>query len=176
MNKTLRAIENLVEKFIFLSRWIQLPVYLGLIVATIAYTFHFSKELIHLVSHMNGITSMVILAGVLELIDVSMVINLLIVVIIGGYSTFVSKLDLSHSVDRPDWLEKVNAGTLKIKLIVSLVSISGVHLLQSFINIKNVDKEEVWIQMAIHGLFLISAVMLSWADQIMDKGHSKEKQ
>lgn len=111
------------------------------------------------------------LSVVLELIDISMVINLLIVVIIGGYSTFVSKIDLSHSEDRPDWLEKVNAGTLKIKLIVSLVSISGVHLLQSFINIKNVDKTEVWMQMAIHGLFLISAVMLSWADKIMDKGH-----
>jgi uncharacterized protein (TIGR00645 family) len=112
-----------------------------------------------------------LLLGVLGLVDVSMVVNLLIIVIIGGYTTFVSKINFTGQEDKPDWLDKVNANTLKIKLIIALVSISGVHLLKSFINAKNINTHEVILQISIHGLFLVSALLLAYTDKIVESNH-----
>lgn len=159
--------EKKIESFIFFSRWLQAPVYLGLIVASLLYAFKFMVQLWHLVSNFSDLNENTIMLSVLGLIDISMVINLLVIVFIGGYYTFVSKIDFDNSADKPDWLTKINAGTLKIKLIISLVSISGVHLLKTFIDIHNIPLQDAILQVTIHLVFLISALILAYTDKIM---------
>jgi len=107
--------------------------------------------------------------GILTLVDITMVLNLLIMVIIGGYATFVSHIDLESHEDRPDWLEKIDAGMLKVKLATALISISGIHLLKSFINIEHKKPEQVLWQVVIHCTFLISAVLLAYIEKMMKK-------
>jgi len=167
----MKAIERAIEQFIFFSRWFQLPVYLGLIVATMLYAFKFLQELWHLLSDFSVMNESTIMLSVLGLIDISMVVNLLVIVFIGGYSTFVSKIDFDNHEDKPDWLSKVNASSLKIKLIISLVSISGVHLLKTFIDIHNVPLQDALLQIGIHMVFILSALLLAYTDKIM---HSYE--
>lgn len=123
------------SSMIFLSRWLQAPLYFGLIVAQGAYVWHFMVELYHLLHEVPGITEEKIMLSVLGLIDVVMIANLLIMVIIGGYETFVSRLDLKGHPDQPEWLSHVNAGILKVKLAMALIGISSVHLLKSFIHV-----------------------------------------
>jgi uncharacterized protein (TIGR00645 family) len=168
----LRAFEKVIETLIFWSRWIQAPLYAGLIVGGILYAYKFTTELIHMCMEIQTITEAELMLGVLTLVDITMVANLLIMVIIGGYSTFVSKMDIEHHEDRPDWLKKVDAGTLKVKLAGSLVGVSGIHLLQTFINIKNNDMEHVKWQVIIHLVFLASSVMLAYSEKIL---HQKDK-
>jgi uncharacterized protein (TIGR00645 family) len=160
-------LERNLERLIFFSRWIQMPVYLGLIAASLLYAFKFMLHLWHLITDFHGMDENTIMLSILGLVDISMVINLLVVVIIGGYYTFVSKIDFRDHEDRPEWLAKINASTLKIKLIVSLVSISGVHLLKTFIDISNISVKEAAFQIAIHIVFIISALLLAWTDRIM---------
>jgi len=159
--------EKQLERFIFFSRWIQLPVYLGLIIASVLYAVKFMMQLWHLISNFFILDENMIMLSVLGLVDISMVINLLVVVFIGGYWTFVSKIEFDNHADKPDWLNKINASTLKIKLIISLVSISGVHLLKTFIDIHNIPLQDALMQVGIHIVFIISAVLLAWADKIM---------
>jgi uncharacterized protein (TIGR00645 family) len=168
----LRAFEKVIETLIFWSRWIQAPLYAGLIIGGLLYAYKFTVELYHMVMEINVITESELMLGVLTLVDITMVANLLIMVIIGGYSTFVSKMDIEHHEDRPDWLKKVDAGTLKVKLAGSLVGVSGIHLLQTFINIKNQDMEHVKWQVIIHLVFLASSVMLAYSEKIL---HQKDK-
>jgi uncharacterized protein (TIGR00645 family) len=163
----MNAFEKKIEQFIFFSRWFQMPVYLGLIVASVLYAIKFMVQLWHLISNFSVLNENTIMLSVLGLIDISMVINLLVVVFIGGYWTFVSKIDFDSHTDKPDWLTKINASTLKIKLIISLVSISGVHLLKTFIDIHNVPLQDALLQIGIHFIFLISAVLLAFTDKLM---------
>ncbi|MFZ4455226.1 MAG: TIGR00645 family protein [Bacteroidales bacterium] len=163
----MKRLENLIEQFIFFSRWIQLPIYLGLIVATFIYAFKFMKQLWTLVVDFPGLNENTIMLSVLGLIDISMVINLLVVVFIGGYWTFVSKIEFDDHDDKPDWLSKINASTLKIKLIISLVSISGVHLLKIFVDIHNVPLQDALLQIGIHIVFILSALLLAYTDKVM---------
>lgn len=171
MNK----IEKRIEQFIFFGRWIQMPVYLGLIIASMLYAVKFMVQLWHLISDFSTLNENTIMLSVLGLIDISMVINLLVVVFIGGYWTFVSKIEFDSHVDKPDWLTKINASTLKIKLIISLVSISGVHLLKTFVDIHNVPLQDALLQIGIHFMFLISAVLLAYTDKIMHFDHAPQK-
>lgn len=168
-------LEKNIERLIFFSRWIQLPIYLGLIVTSILYTGKFMIQLWHLITEFSLMSENFFMLAVLGLIDISMVINLLVVVFIGGYWTFVSKIEFDNHTDKPDWLSKINASTLKIKLIISLVSISGVHLLQTFIDIHNVPQKDALLQIGIHLVFIISAVLLAYADKLMHSNeHSNE--
>lgn len=164
-----KRIESAIEALIFSSRWFQAPLYLGLIVAGLLYTYKFLIELIHLASSVNTITEEVLMLGVLTLVDITMVANLLIMVIIGGYATFVSRIDLQSHPDKPDWLDKIDAGTLKVKLATALVGISGIHLLKSFINIKDKTSDQVMWQVIIHVVFLGSAVLLAVTELLMNK-------
>lgn len=164
-------LEKVFEKLIFLSRWIQAPLYAGLIIGGMLYTYKFMVELIHLCSSINEITETVLMLGVLTLVDITMVANLLIMVIIGGYSTFVSRLDIDKHEDRPEWLQKIDAGSLKVKLAGSLVGVSGIHLLQTFINIKNHESEHVMWQVVIHFIFLSSTLMLAYTEKILNQSH-----
>lgn len=164
----MKSLEQLLEKFIIYSRWMQAPVYLGLIIASLAYSVHFIIELAKMLSAFGSYNQTTFMLAILGLIDISMVINLLIVVIIGGYWTFVSKIELAKDTDQLDYLGKITASSLKIKLIVSLVSISGVHLLETFINIKNFSIEQVIMKIAIHLVFIISALLLAWTDKLQE--------
>ncbi len=154
---------------IFFSRWLQAPLYVGLIVAQGVYVFHFMVELFHLVQKTTSISETEIMLVVLGLIDVVMIANLLIMVIIGGYETFVSKLANDDHPDRPEWLGHVNASTMKIKLAMALIGISSIHLLKTFINVEQISDKAVLWQVVIHSVFLISAIAMALTDYIMKK-------
>jgi uncharacterized protein (TIGR00645 family) len=151
---------------IFLSRWLQVPLYLGLIVAQGLYVYLFLKEVWHLIATINALTETTVMLSVLGLIDVVMISNLLIMVIIGGYETFVSRLGLEGHPDEPEWLDHVNAGVLKVKLSMALISISSIHLLKTFIDTDNRTGTSIMWQVAIHLSFLLSAVAMAWVDRL----------
>jgi uncharacterized protein (TIGR00645 family) len=158
----------------FLSRWIQAPLYLGLIVAQIVYVWRFMMELIHLVHLGFGSTppETTVMLIVLGLVDVVMISNLLIMVIIGGYETFVSRLRIEGHPDQPQWLSHVNANVLKVKLAMAIIGISSIHLLQIFINASRpavTDRELIW-KTLIHLTFVVSALALALIDRIMAGG------
>ncbi|HSI53191.1 MAG: YqhA family protein [Ramlibacter sp.] len=174
---------------IFASRWLQLPLYLGLIAAQAVYVFHFWVELVHLLEAAFGsqtalqalvtsigykqtvaVTSLnetVIMLVVLALIDVVMISNLLIMVIVGGYETFVSRMNLQGHPDQPEWLSHVNASVLKVKLATAIIGISSIHLLKTFINADNYSDRVLIAQTAIHITFLLSAIAIAYTDKIM---------
>ena len=167
----MQKMEKLFESIIFSSRWIQAPIYGGLIIGSILYTYKFLVELIHLCQTVNTISEEMLMLGILTLVDISMVLNLLVMVIIGGYATFVSRIHLENHEDRPDRLQKINAGTLKVKLAGALVGISGIHLLKAFIDITKKDPEQVKMQIIIHVVFLISTLSLAYTEKVL---HSSE--
>ena len=156
------------EGFIFWSRWLQAPLYLGLIAAQCVYVYQFMLELSHLISKAGTMSDNDVMLTVLGLIDVVMIANLLIMVIIGGYETFVSRLDIEGHEDQPEWLSHVNAGVLKIKLSTAIISISSIHLLKTFINVSNLPDRAILWQVAIHMTFLFSALVIAWVDRIMN--------
>ena len=162
-----------IPRFIFASRWLQLPLYVGLIVAQMVYVYLFLKELIHLVLESPGVTEQQAMLIVLGLIDVVMISNLLIMVIVGGYETFVSRMQLNRHPDQPEWLSHVNASVLKIKLAMAIIGISSIHLLRTFIEAGSLGKPNaaltesgiMW-QAIIHGLFILSAIGIAIVDWI----------
>ncbi|MGZ5129714.1 MAG: YqhA family protein [Caldimonas sp.] len=182
--------------FIFMSRWLQLPLYLGLILAQCVYVYHFWVELTHLISAALGnqhslaaliggigyefpktegmaetgprLTETVIMLAVLGLIDVVMISNLLIMVIVGGYETFVSRLNLQGHPDEPEWLSHVNASVLKVKLGTAIIGISSIHLLKTFINAEATDVKVLVGQTGIHLAFLLSAIAIAYTDRLLN--------
>jgi uncharacterized protein (TIGR00645 family) len=142
----------------------------------VVYACIFCAQLIHVCLYLrewnDEKAEELVMIGVLTLVDITMVANLVVMVVIGGYATFVSKLDLLGQVDRPDWLEKIDAGTMKIKLTGSLVGISAIHLLKSFINIENVTDKQIRWQVIIHIVFLCSGLLLALTERVMH-GSSK---
>ena len=170
-----------IPRFIFASRWLQLPLYLGLIAAQVVYVFHFWIELTHLIEAAFGygpmlknvadgkLTETAIMLVVLGLIDVVMISNLLIMVIVGGYETFVSKMELELHPDQPEWLSHVNASVLKVKLATAIIGISSIHLLKTFINAEHYDEKTLVAQTVIHIAFLLSAVAIAYTDHLMEK-------
>ena len=183
------------NNFIFMSRWLQLPLYLGLILAQCVYVFHFWVELIDLIGAIFGneaalkhildavatpvskgmeaavrptkLTEATIMLVVLGLIDVVMISNLLIMVIVGGYETFVSRMNLDGHPDQPEWLSHVNASVLKTKLAMAIIGISSIHLLKTFINAANYTDTVLIAQTSIHMVFLFSALAIAYTDRIM---------
>ncbi|AWH55177.1 TIGR00645 family protein [Stenotrophomonas sp. ESTM1D_MKCIP4_1] len=187
------------SNLIFASRWLQLPLYLGLIVAQCVYVFLFGKELWHLISHSVSMGEQQIMLIVLGLIDVVMISNLLVMVIVGGYETFVSRLRLENHPDQPEWLSHVNASVLKVKLAMAIIGISSIHLLKTFIGTgalggiplcppermataaANIGEQTcatltadgvLW-QTIIHCVFILSAIGIAWTDKLMSGGHDK---
>jgi len=158
---------NVMSNILFGSRWLQLPLYLGLIIAQGVYVFHFGVELIHLVEKVPSLKEADIMLIVLGLIDVVMISNLLIMVIVGGYETFVSRLNLAGHPDEPDWLSHVNANLLKVKLATAIIGISSIHLLKTFINAENLTEKVLIWQTVIHMTFVLSAVAIAYIDKLM---------
>jgi len=183
-----------IPAFIFWSRWLQLPLYLGLIVAQAVYVWLFWQELYNLVMAAFGnlnalahvldavtvegverpkkLNEVVIMLVVLGLIDVVMISNLLIMVIVGGYETFVSRMNLEGHPDQPEWLSHVNASVLKVKLATAIIGISSIHLLKTFINAAAYDEKTLIAQTGIHITFLLSAIAIAASDRIMPQGPS----
>jgi uncharacterized protein (TIGR00645 family) len=185
----LRPLPNL----IFMSRWLQLPLYLGLILAQCVYVFHFWVELVHLIEAAFGdktaldailaavavggagaavpgeakLTETTIMLVVLGLIDVVMISNLLIMVIVGGYETFVSRMNLEGHPDQPEWLSHVNASVLKVKLATAIIGISSIHLLKTFINAGALTDRVLIAQTIIHIAFLLSALAIAMTDRLL---------
>jgi uncharacterized protein (TIGR00645 family) len=185
--------------FIFMTRWLQVPLYLGLILAQCVYVYHFWVELSVLIGAIFGsadslkhildvvtipgaarpdtLTETTIMLVVLGLIDVVMISNLLIMVIVGGYETFVSRMNLHNHPDQPEWLSHVNASVLKVKLATAIIGISSIHLLKTFINASAYDAKTLIAQTGIHVVFLLSALAIAYSDRIMagtqniDKAH-----
>ncbi len=175
---------------IFASRWLQLPLYIGLILAQAVYVFHFWVELTHLIEaafgnqealhklivsigynstvEVTGLNETIIMLVVLALIDVVMISNLLIMVIVGGYETFVSRLNLEGHPDQPEWLSHVNASVLKVKLATAIIGISSIHLLKTFINAANYTEKVLIWQTLIHITFLLSALAIAATDRLMN--------
>ena len=171
---------GLFAQVIFGSRWLQVPLYIGLIVAQAVYVLLFLKELWHLVLHSFDASEQQIMLVVLGLIDVVMISNLLIMVIVGGYETFVSRLNLSGHPDEPEWLSHVNASVLKIKLAMAIIGISSISLLRTFIEAGNLGttrsnftESGVMWQVLIHLTFIISAIGIAWVDRLSDSGQRK---
>ena len=191
-----------------MSRWLQLPLYLGLILAQCVYVFHFWVELVHLVEAAFGnqealmalvdgmgyqfpaivdsagnvlrqgvpkLTETVIMLAVLALIDVVMISNLLIMVIVGGYETFVSRMNLEGHPDEPEWLSHVNASVLKVKLGTAIIGISSIHLLKTFINAANYTEKVLMWQTIIHVAFLLSAIAIAYTDKLLNASHGPER-
>jgi len=159
--------------FIFAARWLQVPLYVGLILAQVVYVYLFGKELWHLITHATEFSEQQIMLVVLGLIDVVMISNLLIMVIIGGYETFVSRLQLKGHPDQPEWLSHVNASVLKIKLAMAIIGISSIHLLRTFIEAGNVGTPGstytvtgIILQTVIHTVFILSAIGIALVDRM----------
>ena len=167
---------------IFASRWLQLPLYLGLIVAQGVYVYLFGYELWHLITHATSWNEQKIMLIVLGLIDVVMISNLLVMVIVGGYETFVSRLGLEGHPDQPEWLSHVNASVLKVKLAMAIIGISSIHLLKTFIEAGQLGEagssytaQGVMWQTIIHCVFILSAIGIAWTDRLMGHGHGKRE-
>jgi uncharacterized protein (TIGR00645 family) len=176
-------------RLIFASRWLQLPLYLGLILAQAVYVFQFWTELVHLIEAAFGdqaaldllvksigykadpaaikLNETILMLVVLGLIDVVMISNLLIMVIVGGYETFVSRMDLGGHPDQPEWLSHVNASVLKVKLATAIIGISSIHLLKTFINADNYTEKTLMWQTLIHLAFLASAMAIAYTDRLL---------
>ena len=189
-SRSMRTLPSL----IFASRWLQLPLYLGLIAAQGVYVWHFLVELWHLIeaafgdqvalqtlvnsigykpdAPLTGLNETVIMLVVLALIDVVMISNLLIMVIVGGYETFVSRMGLDNHPDQPEWLDHVNASVLKVKLALSIIGISSIHLLKTFINAGNYDVKVLMWQTIIHAVFLMSALAIAYTDKLIHSQHA----
>jgi uncharacterized protein (TIGR00645 family) len=170
----MRRVDSFLQKIhlgqiIFFSRWLQAPLYLGLIVVQSIYVYQFIRDLFELLMHASKMDETHIMLSVLGLIDVVMIANLLVMVIIGGYDIFVSRLKVDAHPDKPEWLDHVNAGSMKIKLAVSLVGISSIHLLQTFINPQMISGNGVMWQVIIHLTFVFSALILAFTDRLMVK-------
>ena len=168
------------SSLIFASRWLQLPLYLGLILAQCVCVFLFGKELWHLVHRANIMGEQEIMLLVLGLIDVVMISNLLVMVIVGGYETFVSRLRLQNHPDQPEWLSHVNASVLKVKLAMAIIGISSIHLLRTFIeagtigtpNARFTEAGVMW-QTIIHALFILSALGIALVDKLSTNASNK---
>ena len=187
---------NTLSRVIFASRWLQLPLYLGLIAAQAVYVVHFWVELVHLLeaamgsqtalqalvnsigykteAGSTGLNEAIIMLVVLALIDVVMISNLLIMVIVGGYETFVSRMYLEKHPDQPEWLSHVNASVLKVKLAMAIIGISSIHLLKTFINAANYEEKVLMWQAVIHITFLLSAMAIAYTDKLLNQTRAIE--
>ena len=167
--------KQVIPKIIFLSRWLQAPLYIGLILVLAVYVYAFGVGLSHLVLGAKNFNDNEIMLIALDLIDVVMIANLLIMVIIAGYEHFVSRLNLHNDPDHPEWLGEVNAGTMKVKLALALVGISSIHLLRTFIDPAKTDSTSVMWQVLIHLTLVVSAIAIAFTNKLISADYVVRK-
>lgn len=158
--------EQIIEHGLFASRWLMAPFYVGLVGALLILLYSFAMDLVHFITHISEITPDKAVLGVLSLIDLSLAGNLVLIVIFSGYENFVSKFSLDDHEDRPEWQGTVDFSTLKLKLVASIVAISGIHLLKVFMNVGNISDREIQWMVTIHVVFVVSGVLLALMDRI----------
>ena len=164
-------IERILEQLIFASRWLLVPIYLALAAILILFGVKAVQETIHLFERVLVMTETEVVMAGLALIDLALIANLLVMVVLSSYETFVSTLDLSEGQKKPSWLGRMDAATLKIKLAVSIVAISSIHLLKAFMNFRVGDTQELFWLMVVHIAFVISALLMAFVDKIAFSPH-----
>lgn len=165
-------IENAMEQFLFASRWLMAPFYLGLVVALVLLMLKFIQEIIHFLPTILDMKETDLILWILSLIDLSLAGNLLLIVIFSGYENFVSKMHVGEHEDKPSWLGKVDFGGLKLKLVASIVAISAIQLLKTFMDISHVTAEQAFWQVVVHITFVVSGVLLAVMDWIAGKART----
>ncbi len=164
-------LERTIERILFGSRWMLVPIYLGLVVVMGAFVVKFIQELIHYLPNVLSLTDTELILVGLTLVDLALVANLFIMVIISGYENFVSRIDLDDGSEKLAWVGKLDAGTLKIKLAVAIIAISSIHLLKAFMNAKEVDGDTLMWLVIIHLTFVVSALLVAWIDKLAFASH-----
>jgi len=159
--------KHILAQIIFNSRWLQAPLYLGLIAVLALYVYEFSADLIYLFQKIHSLNEVEVMLHVLDLIDVVMIANLLIMVVIGGYETFVSRLNIREHIDHPEWLDEMNAGSMKVKFALSLIGISSIHLLRTFIDPTQYQNYSIMWQVVIHLTLVFSAITIAFTNKLM---------
>ncbi|WP_219688516.1 IS21-like element helper ATPase IstB [Streptomyces anatolicus] len=162
---------------LFATRWLQAPLYFGLVAAQGVYVYKFFNELWHLIHHVisGHADETHVMLAVLKLVDVVMIANLLIMVIVGGYETFVSRIGLQGHRDQPEWLSHVNSNVLKVKLATAIVGISSVHLLQMFVDVHHTPRHDLLWGTVIHMAFIASAAILAYMSGPMAAHESRSR-
>lgn len=164
-------VERPLERMLFASRWLMAPFYVGLILGLVVLLVKFMQELAHFVLHVFDAKESDVILGVLALIDLSLAGNLILIVTFSGYENFVSKIDHADEKDRPEWMGKVDFSGLKLKLLASIVAISAIQLLKSFMGVQGVtDRDLTWLTI-IHMVFVISGVILAFTDRLSGEKH-----
>jgi len=169
----LKTLEKRFERFLFACRWLLAPIYLGLVLTLMVMLYKFAKQGWQMVVMLPHATSSEVIVGVLSLIDVALVMNLILIIIFSGYENFVSKMDELHNhEDRPDWMGHIGFADIKIKLIGSIVAISAIELLKSFLNVQQLEDRVLWWQTGLHMVFVVSALLYAIMDRVQRGGES----
>ncbi len=158
-------LERTIETFLFASRWLLVPVYVGLAISLVLLLAEFAVQAVHLLTHFNSDLDHLIV-GVLGLLDISLMTNLIIMVVLSGYENFVSKFDLDEHKDRPNWMGHIGFSEIKMKLMASIIAISAIHLLEDFMNAPDLTDRVIGWRVALHSLFVISGVLLALMDRL----------
>jgi uncharacterized protein (TIGR00645 family) len=167
----LKTLEHRFERFLFACRWLLAPIYFGLVLTLLVMLYKFAKQGWHMVEMLPHATSSEVIVGVLSLIDVALVMNLILIIIFSGYENFVSKMDELHNhEDRPDWMGHIGFADIKIKLIGSIVAISAIELLKSFLNVQQLEDRVLWWQAGLHMVFVVSALLYAVMDRVQRGG------
>ncbi|MFN5588440.1 MAG: TIGR00645 family protein [Holosporales bacterium] len=167
--------ERTLERTLFASRWLMAPMYLGLVLGLVLLLISFGRETLYLIEKIPTLTQNDAILGVLTLIDLSLAANLLIIVILSGYENFVSRLEIGDHKDVPAWFGSVDFSELKMKLVASIVAISGIHLLKVFMDVQKITRDEIMLMVMIHLVFVVSGVLLAFMDWIAAKTKSSKK-
>jgi uncharacterized protein (TIGR00645 family) len=163
--------EKILEKFLFSSRWLLAPFYVGLVVALVMLLLKAAQELVHFVVSGLRSTEADIIVGALSLVDLTFTASLIVIVIFSGYENFVSKIDADEHKDWPEWMGKIDFTGLKLKLMSSIVAISAIQVLKAFMNIKNLSDRELMWYVALHLVFVGSGLVLALTDRMSEAGH-----
>jgi len=167
----MKALELILEKTMYASRWLLAPIYVGLSLAVLAIGIKFFQEVIHIFEHVFTMPESDLILTVLTLIDMSLVGSLIVMVMFSSYESFVSKIDLDGDTDKLDWLGKLDANTLKLKVAASIVAISSIHLLRIFMKAETIDNDKLMWYTIIHMAFVVSALLLAVLDKIAFQKH-----
>ncbi len=168
----MKRLETSFEHLLFACRWLMAPIYFGLTFALVLLLVKFVKEVWHMYAHIMTATGAELIIGVLSLVDIALIMSLLVIIMFSGYENFVSKMeDLHNHTDRPEWMGHIGFSDLKIKLIGSIVAISGIELLKAFMNVGNMDDRHLAWMVGIHLTFVVSGLLYALMDRLQGKGH-----
>lgn len=159
-------LERLIENYLYTSRWILAPIFLGLSLAMVLLGLKFYQELFHTLPMVFAMREDQLVLSVLALVDLALVASLVVMVMFSGYENFVSRLNIDEAQEKLSWLGKLDSGSLKLKVAASIVAISAIHLLRVFMNAEDISNDKLLWYVLIHLTFVVSALMMAWIDRI----------